>query len=177
MTVEEDAARLKVEVLARQLDAEVITGISSTFSGDTRAAIEAWDRALAVGLALEGLRLEPVQVILQTTAARLAAWEDSEEEIPGQARLLRRHRAPGRAKRPKTALHTVLVTTGRACAMAISVAGLDDEEHRRLLVRALGAVLAPGSAPPANASALKALASRQVVDWETASLLEAALGG
>lgn len=175
MTVEEDAARLKVEVLARQLDAEVITGISSTFSDDIGTAIAAWDRALAIGLALEGLDLAPVDRVLQTTAARLAAWEDSEEETPGQARLLRRHRAPGRAKRPKTALHTVLVATGRACAIAIAGAGPIEDERRRLLVRALGAMLAPGSIPPADASALERLASRQVVDWETADLLRTAL--
>ena len=165
----------KVEVLARHLDASVLVGISSTFAGDVGAAIEAWDRALTLGLALEGLPLEGVDPILQTAAARLAAWEDSEEEVPGSARLLRRHRAPGRARRPITALHRIVAGCGRACALAIVTDGRAQDQEW-LVVRALGAVLAPGRPPPADAAAVRELASRQKVDWETAQLLEAALG-
>lgn len=175
MTLEEDEDRQKATVLARHLDATVIAGISSTFAGNAPAAIEAWDRALTLGLALESLPLADVDPILQTTAARLAAWEDTEEEVPGSARLLRRHRAPGRARRPLTALHRVVASCGRACATALVTEGLA-ESNERLVACALGAMLAPGRPPPANAGAVRALASRQKVDWETSELLKAALG-
>ena len=174
MAPEDDAERQKVEVLARHLDAAVLTGISSTFSGDTAGAIGAWDRALTLGLALEGLPLEPVDRLLQATAARLAAWEDTEEEVPGSARLLRRHRAPGRAKRPGTALHRIIAASGKACAAAVVRQANVDEDDRRLLTRALGALLAPGTPPPADESAVAALAASRVVDWETTELLQAA---
>ena len=170
-----DALHKKTEVLARHLDAAVVNGISSTFAGDTTSAVAAWDRALTLGYALEALPLQHVDRILQTTAARLAAWEDVEEEVPGTARLLRRHRAPGRAKRPATALHRIVAAVGKACAAA--VVGGDTpftDDDRSLLVRALGALLAPGAPPPANESALMALTSTRTVDWETKELLQAA---
>lgn len=163
---------LKVEVLARHLDASVLTGISSTFAGNVDAAIEAWDRALVLGFALEGLPLTAVDPILQTTAARLAAWEDSEEDVPGNARLLRRHRAPGRAKRPSTALHRIVAGCGRACATALATGGAG-EADQQLLARALGAMLAPGRPPPTDAAAVRELARTQKVDWEVSELLRA----
>ena len=175
MAPEDDAERQKTEVLARHLDAAVVSGISSTFAGDTPAALKAWDRALTLGYALESLPLEPVDRILQTTAARLAAWEDVEEEVPGTARLLRRHRAPGRAKRPATALHRIVAAVGKACAAAI--VGGDrpfSDDERRLLVRALGALLAPGALPAQDEEAVTDLASSRTVDWETKELLRAA---
>lgn len=174
MTPEEDAARQKVEVLARHLDAAVVNALASTFAGNEADAIASWDRALTLALALESLSLEPVDPILQATAARLAAWEDVEEGTPGEARLLRRHRAPGRAKRPTTALHRIVAASGKACAAAIVARGAASEDERRLLVRALGAVLAPGRLPPADEASLAELATDRVVDWQTAELLGAA---
>ena len=169
-----DALHKKTEVLARHLDAAVVTGISSTFAGDTAAALQAWDRALTLGFALEGLPLRHVDRILQATAARLAAWEDTEEEVPGSAKLLRRHRAPGRAKRPITALHRIVASSGKACASAIVAEESATGDDRLLLVRALGAVLAPGEPPPQDEAALQALVENRTVDWETNELLQAA---
>ena len=175
MRPEDDAERQKTEVLARHLDATVVTALSSTMAGNAAAAIETWDRAITLGLALEKLPLEGVDRILQTTAARLAAWEDTEEEVPGSARLLRRHRAPGRARRPLTALHRVIAGCGRACATAIVAEGLV-AAHQPLLARAVGSMLAPGQLPPTDPASLRELAKHHKVDWETAELLEAALG-
>ena len=169
-----DALHKKTEVLARHLDAAVVTGISSTFAGDRAAALAAWDRALALGLALEGLPLLHVDRILQATAARLAAWEDTDEEVPGSAKLLRRHRAPGRAKRPTTALHRIVASSGKACAAAVVAGESSTGDDRRLLVRALGALLAPGEPPPQDEGGLQALVKSRTVDWETNELLQAA---
>ena len=168
-----DALRKKTEVLARHLDAAVVTGISSTFADDTAGAIAAWDRALTLGFALAGLPLQHVDRILQATAARLAAWEDTEEEVPGSAKLLRRHRAPGRAKRPATALHRIVASSGKACAAAVVAAGASIGGDRQLLLRALGALLAPGEPPPQDEAALGTLAKSRTLDWETNELLQA----
>ena len=171
---EEGSAAKKAEVLAHHLDATVVTAIASTFTEDTLGAITAWDRALVLGLALEDLPLEGVDRLLQTTASRLAALEDVREEVPGSASLLRRHRAPGRARRPATALHRIVTACGKACASAIVASGATGAEHRRPLLRAFGAVLAPGTPPPEDQAAVEALVASRVVDWETAELLEAA---
>lgn len=180
MRPEQDPERRKAEALVTYLDSTLVSALGAVFRDDTPEALAHWDRVLTLTAALQRVRLDPhVAAAIGAMAGRLAAWEDAEEEVPGNARLLRRHRAPGREREAKIALRRLRISAGRAlaagCLHGAVAVGVPSVEAERLMLRGLGALLDPDAAEPAGEAALAALVAGhgKRLDWDTRELLTA----